>query len=508
MANKLGYRDGGKTSEEGINRITSRLLVNAGVLTEDALEVTEAGSPDNTVVVAVGDIAIGDNSPSATAPAYYYHGWVDSAHAETVSANASGNPRIDVIVAFVDLTVVDDTNSDNPGALDFMIVAGTPAATPAAPDDAAIQAAVGASNPWVALAQIDVANGFSSITDSDITDLRPMAFTPQRVAGDTSIDLVGAGLLWSQDSGLIGQMTSGYALIGKTSVTKGYLKHTFTASKDTYVDLAIGDKPTSVDDLTYTEVSNGAAAPALAADSIRLAKVVTDGSGITGVTTSGVDSNGVPIRPTKNVATHTHANDAEGGNTLTTPSIGDFTNSVHDHEDAAGGGMLGAAALVENAIGHGYVEIGRTTLGSAGDSLNVDSLPAKKYLRVLVSLLGNGNKTAHFRYNNDSGNNYSQVTSIDFGAASNSTWQPYHILRGGTYNVLFAVMDIVNESNENKRTIAHLLDTNDSGAGNAPTGVEGFFKWVNNSQISRIEFINLGTDDYAIGSQIIVFGKD
>lgn len=345
MTNKLGYRDGGKTSEEGINRITSRLLVNAGVLAEDALEVTEAGSPDNTVVVAVGDIAIGDNSPSATAPAYYYHGWVDSAHAETVSANASGNPRIDVIVAFVDLTVVDDTNSDNPGALDFMIVAGTPGATPAAPDDSAIQTAVGASNPWIALAQIDVANGFSSITDSDITDLRPQAFTPQRVAGDTSIDLVGTGLLWSQDSGLVGQMTSGYALIGKTAVSKGYLKHTFTASKDTYVDLAIGDKPTSVDDLTYTEVTNGNDAPALAADSIRLAKVVTDGSGITGVTTSGVDSEGVAIRPSKNIAVHTHANDAEGGNTLTTPSIGDFTNSVHDHEDAAGGGLLD-----ENAV--------------------------------------------------------------------------------------------------------------------------------------------------------------
>lgn len=313
MTNKLGYRDGGKTSEEGINRITSRLLSNAGILGDDHMEVTEAGSPDNTVVVAVGDISIGDNSPSNTAPAYYYHGWADAAHSETVSANASGNARIDVLVAFVDLTVTDTTNSDNPGALDFMIVAGTAAATPVPPTTAEIQTAVGASNPWIALAQIDAANGFSSITDSDITDLRPRAYTPDYLADKGMADHVAAGLLWSQDTGLVGQMTSGLAVIGGKIITKGYLTKTFNASKDTYVDLPNTADPDSTDDLTYTAVANDATAPALASGSIRLAKVVTGGSAISSVTTSGVDGNDVPIRQSDGTVEHDHTNAAKGG---------------------------------------------------------------------------------------------------------------------------------------------------------------------------------------------------
>jgi hypothetical protein len=55
--------------------------------------------------------------------------------------------------------------------------------------------------------------------------------------------------------------------------------HVFTASRDTYVDLA--EDGTA----TYTAVANGAPEPAVAASSVRVWKVVTDGTEITSATT-------------------------------------------------------------------------------------------------------------------------------------------------------------------------------------------------------------------------------
>lgn len=298
MTMKLGYRDGGMTSEEGINRITSRLVSAAGVMGSGDFAVSAAGTPDNTVKVAVGDIVIGDNSPNTADPDFYYHGWNDAQASFTISANASGNPRIDVVVAYVDLSVVDDSVADNPGALVVKVVAGTAAATPAAPDDTAIQTDVGIGNPWMLLARVAVSNGFSTITNSDIIDLRIKSSTIARLADKGFQDFVGEGLVWSQKTGLIGKMTTGYAYINGELVGKSYLEYTFTATKDTYIDLPLGSKPTSTNDLTITAVTNGAASPALAANSVRLAKVVTDGSGITSVVASGFDSLGNPYMPT------------------------------------------------------------------------------------------------------------------------------------------------------------------------------------------------------------------
>lgn len=297
MTMKLGYRDGGLTSEEGVHRISSRLISAAGVMADNDFKVTAAGTPDNTVKVAVGDIVIGENSPSTTEADFFYHGWNDAEASFVISANASGNPRIDVLVVYVDLSVVDDSLPDNPGALVVKVVTGTAAATPAAPNDAAIQADIGSGNPWMLVARVAVSNGFSTITNSDIIDLRIKSSTTARLADKGFQDFIGEGLVWSQKTGLIGKMTTGYGYINGELTGKSYFEHTFTASKDTYVDLPLTSKPTSVDDLTFTAVTNGAAAPALAANSMRLAKVVTDGSAITATTTSGYDSLGNPIYP-------------------------------------------------------------------------------------------------------------------------------------------------------------------------------------------------------------------
>jgi hypothetical protein len=67
--------------------------------------------------------------------------------------------------------------------------------------------------------------------------------------------------------------------------------HTFGASSDTYIDYTVGTG------ITYTAVTNGAASPSLAANSIRLAKVVTGASTIGSITQSGGDTLGNLIYP-------------------------------------------------------------------------------------------------------------------------------------------------------------------------------------------------------------------
>jgi hypothetical protein len=106
-------------------------------------------------------------------------------------------------------------------------------------------------------------------------------------------DFVASGAVWSISSGLAGTMTSGVVYIGgRRVVVSAITTRNFTASKDTYVSV------NNAGVVSYSEVANGAAAPALPADSVWLAIVVTDGTGITAVKLFGSGLSGTVIYPT------------------------------------------------------------------------------------------------------------------------------------------------------------------------------------------------------------------
>lgn len=111
-----------------------------------------------------------------------------------------------------------------------------------------------------------------------VTDLDNYLFN-----ADILSDFVVSGLLGT-DPGASLTMTipGGTAYVIEKRVVKSSadadLTKTYTASKDTYVDIS------NAGAITYSEVANGAGAPAVAANSIRLQKVVTNGTEITGVT--------------------------------------------------------------------------------------------------------------------------------------------------------------------------------------------------------------------------------
>ena len=110
-----------------------------------------------------------------------------------------------------------------------------------------------------------------------VADLDQYVFTP-----DVFSDFVVSGLLGSDPGASLTMVIPGGVcyVIGKRvakSSADADMTKLYTASKDTYVDI------NNAGAITYSEVANGAGAPAVATNSIRLQKVVTNGTEITSV---------------------------------------------------------------------------------------------------------------------------------------------------------------------------------------------------------------------------------
>ena len=109
-------------------------------------------------------------------------------------------------------------------------------------------------------------------------------------ASEYQSNFVASGGVVAQTSGLVGTFSDIVYYISGVRYTKSSVADkTYTASKDTYVDI------NGAGTVTYVEVANGAASPALTASSTRVAKVATDGSAITAVLQNGTDSLGNKI---------------------------------------------------------------------------------------------------------------------------------------------------------------------------------------------------------------------
>ncbi len=120
------------------------------------LEVTENGTPDLSVNVAEGGAWI-YGTESLTQG--LYHAYNDSTENLPLAAADPSDPRIDLVV----LAVEDSAYSGSADGAALAVVTGTPAATPTtpAPPDNALPLAV-----------VEVAAGATSVTNSNIVDLR------------------------------------------------------------------------------------------------------------------------------------------------------------------------------------------------------------------------------------------------------------------------------------------------------------------------------------------------
>lgn len=138
----------------------------------------------------------------------------------------------------------------------------------------------------LALAQAIASFDGSQIQAGSVTEAAfANAVNPRLRSSEMMANFVFSGCTWSLVSGFSGTMTGGTIYVnGYRVVVAGVGANTFAASSDTYVDIDY------LGNVTYQAVANGANAPTITANAIRVAKIITSGAAITSVVQSGSDS--------------------------------------------------------------------------------------------------------------------------------------------------------------------------------------------------------------------------
>ena len=166
------------------------------------------------------------------------------------------------------------------------------------------------------------------------------------------------------------------------------------------------------------------------------------------------------------------------------------------------------------AVAGGWVEVGRTTLGSAGDTIEVGSIPDKRYYKVLWNGNPSGNlDDIHLTLGNstiDTGSNYARRLCNNGGSEETAINQSSIDIdrNNGAYD-RFGVMYIANLSGKEKLVMSNRVHSYTTGSGTAPLRCESVGKWANTSNpLDILRLTNVGTGDFAIGSEVVVLGWD
>lgn len=169
-------------------------------------------------------------------------------------------------------------------------------------------------------------------------------------------------------------------------------------------------------------------------------------------------------------------------------------------------GNVTAAKLDSNAIGHGFIEIGRDTW-SSGTSMTASSLPNYKYLKVVAvhvrqSEVGNMQLT----FNGDSGSNYAYTRENEGGAINTGVSQAGIEVSPNYRGPWIMVGHIVNVSGSEKAIRHHSTNMDTAGAANAPRITDYSGKWTGTAVISSISISRAA--GLSTGAELIVYGKN
>ena len=176
-------------------------------------------------------------------------------------------------------------------------------------------------------------------------------------------------------------------------------------------------------------------------------------------------------------------------------------NSLQTAQGGSGGGAVG-----------GWVEVGRTTLGSTGNDITVSSLPDKRYYMLLVDKQASGSSTVNWRMGNstiDTGSNYSNRYSW-LGGGDGTNINSTKIWEGiGAGNNQFHIGYISNLATKEKLLQDWFVEQNTAGAGTTPRRYERVGKWSNTSNpITDIQAMQDAAGTYAIGAELVVLAWD
>ena len=155
----------------------------------------------------------------------------------------------------------------------------------------------------------------------------------------------------------------------------------------------------------------------------------------------------------------------------------------------------------------GWVELGRSTLGSAGDTMEVTGLADKRYLMLLSHRIASGSMQISQRFNSDSGTNYSSRWANDGASDSSHNTKNFMNNYVGWNTTEFNVSYVANLAGKEKLMIGQTIADRGSGAGTANSRKESVHKWANTSNaISEINMNNIETGSLDTGSELVVLG--
>lgn len=220
--------------------------------------------------------------------------------------------------------------------------------------------------------------------------------------------------------------------------------------------------------------------------------------------------------------------------TITNPTLN--TDTISEHTSAAGvtidsllikDGKLAtadsvvAANITDDSVTDDkldyprwYQEIARTTLSSSSDTITVSNIPARKHLQIKFLYISTGGTVnVNMNFNNDTAANYS-YHSVDIaggGAPAAVTTTTGLAVEAGSPavgSIVTGETTICNISSRAKVGVT-IVSYNTATAASAPVGTTIFDAWANTTaQISRVDLTNIGTGDFASGSEVIILGHD
>ncbi len=157
----------------------------------------------------------------------------------------------------------------------------------------------------------------------------------------------------------------------------------------------------------------------------------------------------------------------------------------------------------------GWKELGRSTASGGETSLSVSSLSDKQYYQVITTDHGiSGAPARLWRFNNDSGSNYSRRVSYDGSDGTSVSQTSHNELSINNTSQNLSIHHIANLSNKEKLQITHGVGGNSSAASVAPDRVDFVGKWANTSDaINRIDYI-ANSGSFSSGDELIVLGWD
>jgi hypothetical protein len=164
------------------------------------------------------------------------------------------------------------------------------------------------------------------------------------------------------------------------------------------------------------------------------------------------------------------------------------------------------------AVLGGWKELDRTTLGSAGDTISVSSLTDKRYYMILGHIKNTGGDTvSHVRANSDSSGNYALRRSVNGGSDSTSAGTNRFMSTHDSKSIdsRFIQGYIANKSSQGKLGIFNVNENPSTGAGTAPSRIEGVGKHVQTSNpINELQLFNDEAGSFDTGGELVVLGYD